>query len=118
MKMKILTTAMLLSFLLCGCGHVSNAVLSDDSLLDKAEMATGIPKNELLLEKREGGIDDVQFTVKTKDNEVFRCYITSMVAITSDAVCKQIGESKTKGKRKTVKPTGNCNELLRAAGRC
>ncbi len=96
---------------LTSCGHVSNAVLSDDVLLDKAEFATGIDRDKLTLESRSGSIDSVEYTVRSGKTK-YRCYFTSAVAINSDAICQPIN-----GNKKSKK-SGNCNALLRAAGRC
>ena len=41
MKNKLLLAVIAVSSLLTACGHVSNAVLSEQELLDKAEFATG-----------------------------------------------------------------------------
>lgn len=104
---------------LYGCGHVSNTVLTDEVLLDKAEMVIGVRQSELTLIKREGSIDSVEYSVETKDGDVYRCYFTSLVAINSDAVCKQIGASKkVKHSAKPKEREANCNALLRAAGKC
>lgn len=109
---------------LYGCGHVSNTVLTDAVLLDKAEMATGVRQSELTLIKREGSIDSVEYSVETKDGDVYRCYFTSLVAINSDAVCKKINTSKKfKGTKSSIKQNSKkenqkCNALLRAAGKC
>lgn len=42
MKHKLFLAVISVSSLLTACGHVSNAVLSEQDLLDKAEFATGI----------------------------------------------------------------------------
>ena len=62
MKRRYLFTTGLLALVcsLYGCGHVSNTVLTDETLLDKAEMATGVRQSELTLIKREGSIDSVK----------------------------------------------------------
>lgn len=109
---------------LYGCGHVFNTVLTDEVLLDKAEMATGVRQSELTLIKREGSIDSVEYSVETKDGDVYRCYFTSLVAINSDAVCKKINTSKKfKGTKSSIKQNSKkenqkCNALLKAAGKC
>lgn len=126
MKRKILnvTGILILTLSLYGCGHVTNTVLTDETLLDKAEMATGVPRSDLILVKREGSIDSVEYSVKTKNGDLYRCYFTSLVAVTSDAVCKQIGaskkvkKSKSSAKPKAKESDSNCNALLKAAGKC
>lgn len=49
MKNKLLSAVIAVSSLLTACGHVSNAVLSEQDLLDKAEFATGISRDQLTL---------------------------------------------------------------------
>ena len=126
MKRRYLFTTGLLALVcsLYGCGHVSNTVLTDEILLDKAEMATVVRQSELTLIKREGSIDSVEYSVETKDGDVYRCYFTSLVAINSDAVCKKINTSKKfKGTKSSIKQNSKkenqkCNALLKAAGKC
>lgn len=103
------------ALMLASCGHVSNAVMSDDVLLEKAEFATGIDRNNLSLVSRSGSIQAVEYTVKSNKGAKFRCYFTSVVAVVnSDAICQEISAD---GKKKSKK-AGNCNALLKAAGRC
>ncbi len=112
---KILLAISVAALLLTSCGHVSNAVMSDDVLLEKAEFATGIDRNNLSLESRSGSIQAVEYTVKSKKGAKFRCYFTSVVAVVnSDAICQEISAD---GKKKSKRP-GNCDALLKAAGRC
>lgn len=126
MKRRYLFTTGLLALVcsLYGCGHVSNTVLTDETLLDKAEMATGVRRSDLILTSREGSIDSVEYSVKTIDGDVYRCYFTSLVAINSDTICRQIGASqnvkKTKNSAKSKKKESDpkCNALLKAAGKC
>ena len=99
-----------------GCGMVSQGITSDDSYLDKAESAIGIDKSQLTLDKDsvKGGIDAVNFDVYDKKGNRYKCYFTSAVAITSDALCTKISKDGTA----TPANKGNCNALLKAAGRC
>lgn len=113
-KILLAVTALSATLALTSCGHVSNAVLSDDTLLEKAEFATGIDRDSLTLDSRSGSLDSVEYTVKASNGAKFRCYFTSAVAITSDAICQEISSN---GKKKSKK-TGNCNALLKAAGKC
>ena len=56
---------------------------------------------------------------KTKGGATYRCYFTSAIAITSDAVCKKIGsKGKDPVKKNRQKNAEGCNALLKAAGRC
>jgi len=113
-KILLAVSTLAVAMTLTSCGHVSNAVLSDEMLLEKAEFATGIDRDNLTLDSRSGSLDSVEYTVKSNKGEKFRCYFTSAVAITSDAICQEISAN---GKKKSRKG-GNCNALLRAAGKC
>lgn len=80
---------------LAGCGMVSSSLTSKDTMLEKAEFATGINKNNLTIveESVSGSLDAVNFTVKDKQNNTYKCYFTSAIAVTSDAVCTKISEN-------------------------
>lgn len=104
------------ALLMSGCGMISEQITSEDTILDKAETATGVAKENLTIVEGsvDSSIDAVNFKVQDKQGNIYKCYFTSAVAITSDAICSQISAD---GK---VKPAnkGNCNALLKAAGKC
>lgn len=108
--------------LLCACGQIQKQISSEASLLDKAEFATGVSAANLKIV--EGSVtaelDSVHYKVKAKNGTLYRCYFTSIVATTSDAICTAIdGSGKAmKNQKKKAAKGGNCNDLLRAAGRC
>lgn len=109
---------------LTGCGAISQKMTTDADLVDKAEFATGIEAKNLTVipNSVHGELDAVHFKVKSKTGATFRCYFTSAITVTSDAVCTKIG-SKTdpqyeKAKKAGKTQGGDCNALLRAAGRC
>ena len=108
--------------LMTGCGHLGKSMAKPEQLLDKAEFATGIDRSQLSVVEGsvEGTMDSVQYRVKAKNGKVFRCYYTTIIYTTSDAICTPIdrsGRAMEQQKKKT-REDGNCNELLRAAGRC
>ena len=108
---------------LSGCGAIGKATSSEASLLDKAESATGVSCSQLSIvpESTKAHIDSVHFQVKTKKGVLYKCYYTTLVgALDSDAVCQEISpDGKTvKNTNSNKKSTGNCNALLKAAGRC
>ncbi len=105
MKHKLFLAVISVSSLLTACGHVSNAVLSEQDLLDKAEFATGISRDQLTLVEHAGSLDAVEYRVATKKGRQFRCYFTSALAVTSDAVCRRslkMGKRPQSRKRMTV----------------
>ena len=105
--------------LLSACGHIGKAISNEDALLDKAEFATGINKKYLKVVPNsvKAEIDSVHYQVKTQPGAYYRCYYTTVVAVTSDAVCKRIGATEAR-QTQAKKAKSNCNALLRAAGRC
>jgi hypothetical protein len=69
------------------------------------------------------------YRVKTDDGSIYNCYVQGFGIVMSDALCSQMATTgdKSEGKKKppSVKPKNKktnpgaqCNELLRAAGRC
>ena len=122
MKIIILGLVAAVAFSLTGCGAIGKATSSEASLLDKAETATGVAQSQLTVvpDSVKAKIDSVHYQVKTKKGTLYKCYYTTLVgALDSDAVCQEISAD---GKAKTVKGSkksgGECNALLKAAGRC
>lgn len=118
-KAKFMLTVAILAgaAVLAGCGHISKSMVSEATMLDKAEMATGVDVSRLSIVPGSimAEMDAVHYKVKSKNGQTWRCYFTSAIAVTSDAVCKQISGKAIKQPKQ--KP-GACNDLLRAAGRC
>ena len=119
MNRTLILAAAASALLLSGCGHISKNFVSEADMIDKAEFATGVEASRLSIVPGsvKSEMDSIHYSVKTKGGATYRCYFTTVIATTSDAVCKKIG---TKGKdpvKKRVK-TEDCNDLLRAAGRC
>lgn len=119
MRRSLIAVAALSALFLAGCGHISKNFVSDADMIAKAEFATGIEASRLSIVPGsvKSEMDSIHYRVKTKGGATYACYFTTIVATTSDAICKKIG---TKGKdpaKKAVKKE-DCNELLRAAGRC
>ena len=107
--------------LLAGCGAIGKATSSEASLLDKAEMATGVSADTLKVVPNsvKAKIDSVHYKVETSKGQLYRCYYTTLVgAMDSDAVCTKIGKGEPVKAGHSTSETGNCNALLRAAGRC
>lgn len=107
--------------LLAGCGAIGKATSSDASLLDKAEMATGVSADTLKVVPNSvtAKIDSVHYKVETSKGQLYRCYYTTIVgAMDSDAVCTKIGKGEPSKASSSKTEAGNCNALLKAAGRC
>lgn len=110
------TSVFILATSIAGCGMISEQVTSEDSMLDKAETATGIAKFNLKLVEGsvDSSLDAVNFKVTDQDGNLYKCYFTSAIAVTSDALCTKISKD---GKAEPANQ-GNCNALLKAAGKC
>lgn len=115
-KLALLAAVSSSVLLFTGCCVISEQITSDAALLDKAKFATGVRKENLVVVKDSitSSIDAVQYKVQDKKGNVYRCYFTSAVAITSDALCSKLSDD---GSEKPASE-GNCNALLKAAGRC
>lgn len=99
-----------------GCGFIKKPMTSDDTLLDRAEMATGVEKSNLSVVPNsvKSEIDSVHYKVRSKNGDLYRCYFSSVIVVDSDALCTKIGGAEgTKGSN-----GGNCNALLKKAGKC
>ena len=88
MKKTAFIITALSALTLSGCGHISKNFVSEDTLIDKAEFATGIDASRLSVVKGsvKPELDSIHYQVKTKGGATYRCYFTSAIAITSDAV--------------------------------
>ena len=68
---------------------------SDDLLIKRASMATGIEASKLLIEKKETEPQRIDFTVKSSDGRKFACYVSHANGVSgpvvSDALCNEIG---------------------------
>ena len=128
-------------FLISGCSVIGvgstiamlgkSGNTTDENLLDKAEMALGISKNNLEIDRASVTDEnrEVRFKVIDSQNNEYRCYFTYVGDNESDAICNEIsslnnsGDKKKSGtkntnKKKSKSPKANCNELLKAAGKC
>lgn len=122
---KMLTRSFLIAVAILSitaCGHIQKSMVSDEMLLDKAEFATGISANKLSIVPGSirAELDSVHYKVKAPNGTVYRCYFTTVIANTSDALCSAIddsGKAFDAQKKKNAKE-GRCNDLLKAAGRC
>lgn len=110
--MKKFTIYTLICVALCGCGYIKKPFVSNESLLDKAEMATGIDQSNLRIVQDSvvSEVDSVHFKVKDNKGNTYRCYFTSIVAVDSDAVCTKLGANGNE--------TQKCNAVYKAAGKC
>ena len=118
--MKIKQSLALIAILatLTACGTISSKTTSEATMIDKAETATGVCASELSIVPNSvtSSMDAVNYRVKDTRGNEYKCYFTSVVAVTSDAICTKLGASNGNHAKKQNNP--NCNALLQAAGRC
>ncbi|MBR4141601.1 MAG: hypothetical protein IKR42_07440 [Campylobacter sp.] len=120
---KFVLTCVVAGFTLTGC--IGTAKQPEPSeLLDRAEMATGVEQSRLSVVENSLNVEGsamnstVNYKVKDKKGNIYRCYFTKGMSMagsySSDAICTKLGGDGSSGK----KSSGNCNELLRKAGKC
>lgn len=116
-SLKILASITVL-VTLTACGTISSKTTSEATMIDKAETATGVRASELSIVPNSvtSSMDAVNYRVKDTRGNEYKCYFTSVVAVTSDAVCTKLGASNNG--RGQSSNNSNCNALLQAAGRC
>ena len=104
-----------------GCGFIKKPMTSEATLLDRAEMATGVEKSNLSVvpDSVRSEIDSVHYKVRSKNGDIYRCYFTSALVVDSDALCtKIVGTEGIKSSKNSTKGSKDCNALLKAAGKC
>lgn len=118
MKIKQSLSIIAIATILTACGSISSKTTSEATMIDKAETATGVRASELSVVPGSvtSSMDAVNYRVKDTRGNEYKCYFTSIVAVTSDAVCTKLGASGGDNAKKQNNP--NCNALLQAAGRC
>ncbi len=84
-----------LSLALAGCGHVSKAMTSEETLLQKASAAIGLKTSKLSIVAGSvsASMGSVEYTVKTKGNQTYVCSYSTTVSGQSDADCLQVNSS-------------------------
>jgi uncharacterized protein YceK len=118
MKNKVLG----LSFFACavtvlsGCASV--AVTDDAIKTNTARAVSADPSTLVISERSDSGIQ-TNYKAITADGRAFNCYVTGMVSVVgrtvSDAICSPAAPITAV---KPVPTTGQCNALLKAAGKC
>jgi hypothetical protein len=119
--------------LLCGCA----ATINQDGLEQRTAQAIGRSVGQFAITDRSeetGG--RINFTVNTRDGVAYRCYLVSATGFQkamsfgqiphSDAICTAMAGGKSASGNQAPAATGqsgravggDCNALLRAAGRC
>ena len=94
-------------------GAIHSKAVSEADLLDKAESVIGIDKNSLSVIENSisSSADSVRFSVKDKKGNKYKCYFTTLVIYTSDAICQKISADGSAS-------SSTCDALLKATGKC
>lgn len=106
----------LLALAVTGCASMA---VTSDALTQHTAKALSLTPSEFAISHR---VDDgvrTNYTVTTNQGATYRCYVTGSLTVTgrnvSDAVCAPAGAD-------SVEPdagdSGECNALLKAAGKC
>lgn len=119
MKSTLFCAAILAA--LSGCASVA---VNDDSLQNRTASALSLQKDEFTISDRTDTGIRTDYTVTTRKNQVYSCYVTGTVSVVgrvvSDAMCTPVaGTKKGAAPAPAAKaPAKECNALLKAAGRC
>lgn len=96
MKLSVIISAVVMSVVFTGCAFVTRPFYSEDSLLDKAEFAIGIPKSDLTIVKDSivtTGLYSIEYRVNDKKGNLYRCAFDSTVIMDSTSACRKIDAS-------------------------
>jgi len=115
MKFRLYAVVLSSALLLSACAGVNNATVSEAKLRERAAFALGVNPSAVSISNRRNEGITIYFTA-TVGGRSSQCYVTNSVtvigAVTSDALCSGGGA------REATRRTGQCNALLKAAGRC
>lgn len=113
---------------LVGCASMS---VSGDALQSRTGFALGLSSDAFTISNRTDSGVRTDYTVTTKTNKTYSCYVTGTIGVVSDAICTQMqatastqpvaAEPTTKAAEKPAAkaaPASSCNALLKAAGKC
>ena len=119
-QLSILTLSAVLLGTLTSCGHVARRMATPENLVKRAAFSIGVEEDALTVV--DGSVrsemDSVHFEVLDQQGTRYRCYYTTGIGFTSDTLCNAVSKTGTPTKASSQKKTGNCNALLRAAGKC
>lgn len=116
MKLKLIAVCSIALTVLSGCGIIEKQIASNESLQEKAAFAIGTQPSNISISNVQSGLEEITFDADANGSQ-YKCYYTTVIAVKSDAICRKMG-AKTDPKTKTEESQGECNALLKAAGRC
>jgi hypothetical protein len=111
-KLSLLALAGVLS----GC---ASAVVKEDHLVRKTELALGMERSAFTISDRVDEGLQTSYTVKTQAGKKFSCYVEGSFSfgtgsVVTDAICSELGKA-AKSKNSKGAP---CDALSKAAGKC
>lgn len=123
MKHFIAPAAMAAALVLtAGCASVA---VSYDALERNTAQALGLARGTFTIGDRVDEGLKTSYTVKTQSGKQYTCYVTGTFSIVgrvvSDAICTEVGKAGKPASPpapQTGPTSGQCNALLKAAGRC
>lgn len=107
--------------LVSGCASVA---VNDDALQNRTASALGLQPGEFVIANRSDSGVRTDYTVKTKGNKTYACYVTGTVSIVgrsvSDAMCSPTGTTASAQAQPApaAQAAPACNALLKAAKKC
>jgi hypothetical protein len=107
--------AIVLAVLISGCASVPESTMER-----KTARALGLRENQIQIFDIEREGVETSYTVKTTTGKTYSCYMTAAYSMVgravSDAICSSVGD--TGGTRSETSRGMQCNDLLKAAGKC
>lgn len=115
-RLALASFAVLVSFF-AGCASVA---VSNDAIEQNTASTLGLAKGSFTISDRVDSGVKTSYTVKTNTNKQYACYVTGTMSVmgrnVSDAICTETAAgAKPAG---ATAPSGSCNALLKAAGKC
>lgn len=112
--------ALILAGILAGCAA---QVVKEDHLKQKTAFALGIEEKDITISERVDDGVQTRYNARTRDGRSYNCYVTGAFSpgagsVVSDALCTKVGGKATPAPARGKAATPDCNDLLRAAGRC
>ena len=103
-----------------GCASVA---VNDAALAQRTSLALGLTSDQFTISNRVDSGVRTDYSVQTAAGENYACYVTGIISVTgrvvSDAICTGMQSGGNAGQAApAAAATPNCNDLLRAAGRC
>lgn len=118
MNGKKLGTIVVVCGVLAGCASMA---VTEDSLVQRTSFALGVPSDQFTISNRVDSGARTDYDVHTQAGKDYACYVTGTMSVTgrvvSDAVCKA-RQATAQASQPAGESDPQCNDLLKAAGKC